>query len=696
MDFMGARVALKATRQFFVFLYNQVIPCLMVTLGIISVWLLARSLEVGVFDWLMRQTANQSRPPVDPVHLVLVDEAVFTSLQADHDDDDAEDTRLASASVAWLGPLVEANPALVVFTTPFHTTQRLLQRAQQHLTTPQWQWLQQHHMAGVPLQQQTPYRDQRLHQLSPDNALAVLALDSELPDGLVRTARPFWETRPTAPGETWVLQPDLSLAAVLRYLNIQQFESSEWQVSREQTPWREGVSLTLFPTRYPHQRLSLPVDATGRYLLRWYRPSGVAPNGALLTHAATTASQLPMLSPQTAQSRFKNRIIVVGTATFIQHDHYPTPLVARHAGADVVATTINNIINTQTLVRSPSWLRAFSLLAAFFLAFILRLRLESFGRAALYTLAFMVAYFWLCLYALVRHAVVLDMITPEVFLVMGLVAGSVWWSTNRDRQLLGLEKTLSQLVSPSVFRQIQRQRKGLVPGGQRLEITSLFVDIRNFTTLAENMPTLEVTDLLNAFYTQVEQVTFRHQGTIDKYMGDGVLVMFGAPLQAEDHADMGVLAAVDLLDSLRQLSQQWWQERSIQFDVGISLNSGHAYVGFLGPVNKLEYTAVGDVVNLCVRLQLQNKQFGVSLVLSEATMRLCYRALAQHPVLSLGSVRVPGREGAVTVYTLASLQQELTEEGRQAAQWAVRERVVRGDYPLISQPPLVQQPIQDE
>jgi adenylate cyclase len=285
--------------------------------------------------------------------------------------------------------------------------------------------------------------------------------------------------------------------------------------------------------------------------------------------------------------------------------------------------------------------------------FFIRVKFQSFGRTILYASAIMIFYFWFVLYELMIHRTVFDLVTPEVFMLMGMLAGTLWWSSSRDRELQVLQNTMAQLVSPSVYKEVLRQKKGIQPGGQRLEITSMLVDIRDFTALSENLPAQEVTDLLNAFYTEVEKVIFDHRGTIDKYMGDGVLIMFGAPLETPDHADMAVQASKALVTSLRQLGERWWQERHIFFNIGVSINSGHAYVGFVGPTHKLEYTALGDTVNLCVRLQTQNKEFATPLILSDYTVRYLKNTENLKGLHELGEAKVRGREMPVKVHTYA-------------------------------------------
>lgn len=248
------------------------------------------------------------------------------------------------------------------------------------------------------------------------------------------------------------------------------------------------------------------------------------------------------------------------------------------------------------------------------------------------------------------------MATPELFVGVAFLAGSTFRIFFKEQALAAMEKNMAQLVDPEVFQEIRRRCHVLKPGGQNQEITSMFVDIRHFTALAEWLQPEEVTDLLNTFYSAIVAVVFRYQGTIDKFMGDGILIIFGAPLQNEGHRALALRAAMDILEVTANLSAHWKMTQGIDADIGVTLNSGPAFVGFLGPAHKLEYTAVGDTVNICVRLQEHMQLFQTRLLMSAETLmdakETLKDVLPRETHLPLGKVVVRGRESAIEVYTL--------------------------------------------
>lgn len=163
---------------------------------------------------------------------------------------------------------------------------------------------------------------------------------------------------------------------------------------------------------------------------------------------------------------------------------------------------------------------------------------------------------------------------------------------------------LQRFVAPGVAEIVAQQTREtgqLCLDVQEQEVTILFSDIEDFTTLARTMSPFDVARLLNEYFTEMTDVIFTFEGTLDKYMGDGIMAIFGAPIACADHAERAVLAALAMLDRHKQLMANKPPDR--RFAVRIGVNTGMAVVGFIGTVNRLEYTAVGDTVNVASRLE---------------------------------------------------------------------------------------------
>jgi adenylate cyclase len=193
--------------------------------------------------------------------------------------------------------------------------------------------------------------------------------------------------------------------------------------------------------------------------------------------------------------------------------------------------------------------------------------------------------------------------------------------------------------------------KGELPAlkGERRRVTVLFSDIRGFTSMAETMAPEEVVQVLGEFFDRMVDVILRHQGTIDKFLGDGMMVIFGAPLDDPYQEQHAVSAACEMQQELRALCVKWQAEGRETLKMGVGINSGAAIVGNIGSAEHMEYTAIGDAVNLASRLESATKELGLDIIVSEHT----YSAV--RPLFhwkSAGEITLRGRSESVRAYTI--------------------------------------------
>ena len=219
-------------------------------------------------------------------------------------------------------------------------------------------------------------------------------------------------------------------------------------------------------------------------------------------------------------------------------------------------------------------------------------------------------------------------------------------------------ETVKRAFSGYISRQMLEliTSKGELPAlkGERRRVTVLFSDIRGFTALAVGMRPEEVVELLSEYFSRMVDVILRNQGTIDKFLGDGMMVIFGAPIDDPNQEEHAVRTALEMQRELAQLAAEWEKQGRRGFKMGIGINSGSAVVGNIGSQEHMEYTAIGDTVNLASRLETATKELGVDIVVSEQTYDAVRPLFAWR---AMGAVSVKGRAEAVTTYAVEGVNE---------------------------------------
>jgi adenylate cyclase len=218
------------------------------------------------------------------------------------------------------------------------------------------------------------------------------------------------------------------------------------------------------------------------------------------------------------------------------------------------------------------------------------------------------------------------------------------------REKEAIKRAFTRYVAREVVEEILKNPESLVLSGQRREVTVLFCDIRGFTPLAERLNPEEVVLLLNEFYNLMIETTFKHDGTLDKFLGDGVMCIFGAPIARDDHAMQAVRTALDMQAGITDLSARFVREGRTPIAVGIGVSAGEVVAGTVGGEDRMEYTAIGDSVNLAARLESTAKPGQI--LISERTFEMVKDRI---DAKAMGAVRVKGKEEEVGVYEVMSL-----------------------------------------
>ncbi len=213
-----------------------------------------------------------------------------------------------------------------------------------------------------------------------------------------------------------------------------------------------------------------------------------------------------------------------------------------------------------------------------------------------------------------------------------------------------MKTTMYRYMTPGVAEQVMALGEDALMVGERKEVTILFSDIRGYTTLTENLGASEVVSLLNKYFETMVEAVFNHEGTLDKFIGDALMAVFGAPLPlTENHAWMAVQSALDMRMRLKVFNQLRLLDNQPQIHIGIGISSGEVVSGNIGSHKRMDYTVIGDGVNLSARLESATKEYGCDIILSEYTYQLCRDRIC---VRELDRIRVKGKNQAVSIYEL--------------------------------------------
>lgn len=444
-------------------------------------------------------------------------------------------------------------------------------------------------------------------------------------------------------------------------------------LATERSAWRLGLVNSLVDADGVVRRYRLYADVAG-----WHLPSlparviqdlgFVLPSGAdfqmfwpeqghqrfayadLFKKLTEERPSLPPGAEAALDQLFRNKIVIVGSSAAGLFDHHLTPLKPGYPGVDILAVAMDNLKNGRSIRRvAPVWpfCAGLGLIALLVLAFRQRLNPGLTGCAlllltlgAVYLADQMVAHHWM-----------LPVVTPLIFawawFLSAALAGYLRERRTRDRTV----SLFGRFLNPEVVRKIVDHGETVESlSGQTRQITVLFSDIRGFTSLSETKTPDEVVKLLNRYFEHQVEVVWRHGGTLDKFIGDCIMAFWGAPVDDPEHASRAVAAAMEMQDNLLAFRQELATEGSdlSDFDVGIGVHTGTAVVGFIGAKRKLDYTAIGDTVNLASRVEGLTKGVARALVTKE-TMLAC----GDHTDITFslrGSFAVKGRAAEVELY----------------------------------------------
>ncbi|HUE88639.1 MAG TPA: adenylate/guanylate cyclase domain-containing protein [Vicinamibacterales bacterium] len=351
--------------------------------------------------------------------------------------------------------------------------------------------------------------------------------------------------------------------------------------------------------------------------------------------------QTPELDPGV----FKDRIVVIGATASGTFDTFPTPWGLVTPGAEIHANIIDALLVDRRITPIDPW-RGFGL--ALGLALIVGASAAAGSAWVTGTLAALVgtAATAASVYGF-SQGVWMPLVAPVTAVGLTFVGQLAWVYFVEGREKRQVKRLFSRYVPKDVYEQLLADPERAALGGKRRTMTVLFSDVRGFTAMSEKASPEEVVGQLNEYFSRMVDVLFAHHGTLDKFVGDMVMGLFGAPLDDPDHAEHAVQTALAMSRALDELNQRWAAAGRPLLDIGIGISTGDMVAGNIGSSAIMSYTVIGDTVNLGARLESLNKEYGTRVIISEATRDALK---GQYDIRPLGEVIVKGKSRPVAIY----------------------------------------------
>jgi len=377
----------------------------------------------------------------------------------------------------------------------------------------------------------------------------------------------------------------------------------------------------------------IPIDNQGTILINYYGRPGVF----------QVRSFSDVVEGKVSPRYFKDKVLLVGVYAEGLQDIHNTPYGPMF-GIEMIANSVTQLLNREYITFSKDYINIM-----FIIGFGLLISYIVGRKSMLYSyvsiIGLTVVYFFVVIFLFDKYRYVLNLSAPLITVIMTLFTMIVYRILTEEKEKKAIQGMFSNYVSKSIVDELIKHPEKLELGGEDKEITVLFSDIRGFTTLSEKLTPQELVAHLNQYLSAMTDIIFDYEGTLDKYVGDEIMAFWNAPVAQQDHAERACRTALDMMTMLRKLNESWPYDRRL--NIGIGMNTGIMTVGNMGSANRMDYTLMGDSVNLGARLEGTNKIYGTNVIVSEFTYE---KIKDKFLCRELDTIRVKGKSKPVRIY----------------------------------------------
>ena len=358
-----------------------------------------------------------------------------------------------------------------------------------------------------------------------------------------------------------------------------------------------------------------------------------------------------------------DKLVLVGTTAQGLFDIQVTPFSSNYPGLEIHANIIDSIMAEDYLYR-PVWAVAIDLVVIIAIGFFLGAILARSGAisGAMLTGGVFAGYFTAAHMLFGRYGWIVNIVYPLTCILLVYLSVTAYRYFVESRQKRFIRDVFSTYLAKPVVDQLIESGQKVELGGEERVITAFFSDVQGFTSISEKLSPRELVELLNEFLTGMTDIILDHNGTVDKFEGDAIIAFFGAPNQLPGHADMAVKASIEMQRRLADMRARWREQNRPELFMRIGMNTGTAVVGNMGSRNRMDYTMMGDTVNIAARLEGMNKVYGTATLISEYTRSHIDETIA---VRELDLVRVVGRKEPLSIYEVIGFYADIDEKIRE-------------------------------
>lgn len=384
----------------------------------------------------------------------------------------------------------------------------------------------------------------------------------------------------------------------------------------------------------------IPTNENGWLLINYLGPAKTFPHYSISD----------IINGQISPDTFKDKIVIVGATAIGIYDLRVTPYSNVYPGVEIHANVLDSILH-QNFLRQTDVTKAVDVFSIILFGLIMGIAIPRVKAiyGILLSLLIIIVFVITNAFIFTHYNLWLNMIYPVLTMLMIYLGITIYRYITEEREKKKIRGAFQYYLTASVINEMLKDPSKLKLGGDKKDLSVLFSDIRGFTTISEKLTPEELVHLLNEYLTAMTNVVFHYNGLLDKYMGDAIMAVFGAPLDQPDHALRACRTALGMMDELKKLQKKWTEENKPVLNIGIGINSGDMVVGNMGSDMRFDYTVMGDSVNLGSRLEGINKEYGSNIIISEYTYEVVKDVLFCR---EMDAVRVKGKKQPVKIYEL--------------------------------------------